>query len=112
MYKANGWMQVCKILTNHPPARRATPARHERKETNMKYYVERVNECLKSCPIGDADANGSPVGVTKKHAIALAKAAADKYPNERVFVSWGRASDGQQGYLNPDGNHAITGEAW
>ena len=78
----------------------------------MKYYVERVSESLEHCPVGDADGNGTPVGVSKKQAIALAKAAAAKYPDEAVFVSWGRASDGQQGYLNRDGNHAITGEAW
>jgi len=78
----------------------------------MKYYVERVSDSLERCPVGDADLSGTPVGVSFKQAIALAKAAAAKYPNEAVFVSWGRASDGQQGYLNRDGNHAITGEKW
>jgi hypothetical protein len=29
-----------------------------------------------------------------------------------IFVSWYRKSDGQHGYLNPDGNHAIIGKSW
>ena len=77
----------------------------------MKYYVERVTETLEHCPVGDADGR-TPVGVTKKQAVLAAKAAAAKYPDDQIFLSWGRASDGQQGYLNRDGNHAITGEAW
>lgn len=78
----------------------------------MKYYVIRVDEFLEQRPVGYADWNGTPVGVSKKQAIMFAETAADNYPNDRVFVSWGRASDGQQGYLNRDGNHAIVGKAW
>ena len=49
--------------------------------------------------------------LTKKQAIQQAKdfiMAGEEY----VFITWFRKKDGQQGYLNPDGNHAITGRAW
>ena len=51
---------------------------------------------------------------TEKEAKKVAKIDAKNYPrpDHLVFVSWFRPSDGQHGYLNPDGNHAITGEAW
>jgi hypothetical protein len=29
-----------------------------------------------------------------------------------IFVSWFRSSDGQRGYLNPNGDHKIIGKAW
>ena len=74
----------------------------------MKYYVKRVTESQEQGLVSDTDG----IGVSKKQAVMMARAAAAKYPGHKVFVSWGRASDGQQGYLNPDGNHAITGEAW
>lgn len=49
-----------------------------------------------------------------KKATRAAKELAKEYPRPdyKVWVSWYRGSDGQHGYLNPDGNHAITGEAW
>jgi len=46
--------------------------------------------------------------VAEKAALEMCK----KYPGHRVFVSWFRASDGQTGYLNPGGNHGITGHDW
>lgn len=51
-------------------------------------------------------------GLTKSAAITAARKYAEKYPQKRIFISWFRGSDGQHGYLNPDGNHDITGEAW
>lgn len=50
---------------------------------------------------------------SKKAALA-AKELAKEYPRPdyKVWVSWYRSSDGQHGYLNPGGDHAITGEAW
>lgn len=42
--------------------------------------------------------------------IAAQKAA--QYPRRKVFVEFFRRYDGQKGYLNPDGNHSITGKAW
>ena len=49
-----------------------------------------------------------------KKAMKTAREYARKYPRPQyqVFVSWHRSSDGQTGYLNNDGNHAITGKAW
>jgi len=32
--------------------------------------------------------------------------------NYEVFVSFFRSSDGQTGYLNPDGNHSPVGKDW
>jgi hypothetical protein len=49
---------------------------------------------------------------TKKEAIALAQEFAQDKTNCGVYISWFRASDGQHGYLNPNGAHAITGQAW
>lgn len=46
----------------------------------------------------------------KNEAISTAKREAEA--GNQVFVTWFRKTDGQQGYLNSDGNHAITGEAW
>lgn len=51
-------------------------------------------------------------GLSKKQAENKAVELAAEYPNCLVFVEWFRKSDGQHGYLNQDGNHAITGEAW
>ena len=42
-------------------------------------------------------------------AMALALVASGK---SGVFVDFFRASDGQRGYLNADGNHSITGKDW
>ena len=50
-------------------------------------------------------------GLTQRRAIAAARHVA-RYTDGNIYISWYRASDGQHGYLNPDGNHAITGEAW
>jgi hypothetical protein len=48
--------------------------------------------------------------LTKKAAI---KAATESgVSNQNVFVSWFRDSDGQKGFLNPDGSHAVTGISW
>jgi len=52
-------------------------------------------------------------GLSAKAARKLAEEEAKKLaPNKRVFISWFRHTDGQHGYLNRDGNHAITGLAW
>ena len=50
--------------------------------------------------------------LSKDEAVAAATKAALEYPSQEVFVSWSRASDGQRGYLNQDGNHSVTGQAW
>jgi len=49
--------------------------------------------------------------LTKKQAVVKAKTLA-KHTDGNIYVEWYRASDGQRGYLNPDGSHAITGEAY
>lgn len=51
-------------------------------------------------------------GLTEKEAIELAKEKKLDLDGHAVYVQWFRASDGQKGYLNPDGNSSITGEAW
>lgn len=35
-----------------------------------------------------------------------------KYLNYAVYVSFFRESDGQTGFLNPDGNHEPVGRDW
>jgi len=42
----------------------------------------------------------------------IARQEAAKHRDCQVFVTWTRQSDGQHAYVNPDGNHAITGQAW
>ena len=49
---------------------------------------------------------------SKKEAEKLAREEARKNPDQNVFVSWFRSSDGQKGSLNSDGNYEITGKAW
>lgn len=73
----------------------------------MNYNVE-VCEYVPSNVIAGEQVKG------KKVAMKTAREYAEKYPKPQyqVFVSWMRSSDGQHGYLNSDGNHAITGEAW
>jgi len=29
-----------------------------------------------------------------------------------IYVTWFRKSDGQEGYLNPNGDHAFLGKTW
>lgn len=48
--------------------------------------------------------------LSRREAEQTAKQEAAK--QQQVFVTWFRSSDGQHGYLNRDGNHAITGTAW
>lgn len=60
----------------------------------------------------DADEDYPDNNLTKSTAIEAAKKYAAKYPNKQVYISWFRKSDGQRGYLNPSGDHAITGKAW
>lgn len=70
----------------------------------MKYTVEVTSK-----------KNGQPVAdypnCSQREAKRIAKQEAEDI-NNLVFISWFRAVDGQHGYLNPDGNHAITGTAW
>ena len=47
----------------------------------------------------------------KRNALIQAKEDAEANPDCNVYVSFLRTSDGQRVWLNPDGNHAITGEA-
>ena len=70
----------------------------------MKYTVE-----VKSRSTGEPVADYPDCSQREAKQIAR-REAADR--NNQVFVSWFRSSDGQHGYLNPDGNHAITGDTW
>ena len=51
------------------------------------------------------------VKLSKGAATALAERLASK-GRSGIYVEFFRASDGQRGYLNQDGDHSITGEAW
>lgn len=51
-------------------------------------------------------------GLHKNVATGIAKKEATENPDKKVFITWYRKNDGQHGYLNPSGDHAITGEAW
>jgi hypothetical protein len=46
-----------------------------------------------------------------REAIKTAKSTSNSN-GEKIYITWYRDTDGQHGYYNPDGNHAITGEAW
>jgi len=48
-------------------------------------------------------------GLPRRQAAALATTIRN---DGQVFIRWYRASDGQHGYYNSDGNHDITGKAW
>jgi hypothetical protein len=61
---------------------------------------------------GDTQAESWRNGLSKLQAQKVAKTWAAEHPSKQVYVSWHRESDGQTGYLNPDGEHAITGKAW
>lgn len=47
-----------------------------------------------------------------RHAMKVASDEARAHPRWRVYIAWFRESDGQQGYLNRNGDHEIVGEAW
>mgnify|MGYP006922195423 FL=1 len=69
----------------------------------MKYNVEMIDDC---------ELVGGDQGLSAKKAQALARRLAAQNPDKQVFVTFYRSSDGQHGYLNPDGNHSIDGEAY
>ena len=71
----------------------------------MKYSVNMYS-------VGNSQSENWRDDLSKKEAEETAKTWAKENPDKQVFISWLRKSDGQKGYLNPDGNHAITGEAW
>jgi len=64
--------------------------------------------------IYDNQENGETIllasGLTEKQASEKAV----KFAMEKsgITIEWNRASDGQHGYLNQDGSHAITGKYW
>lgn len=63
-------------------------------------------------PVIGYDVKGKSVG-SKKEAIALAKQWAKEQvdPDNNVYIEFYRSSDGQQGFINPDGA-GITGKSW
>lgn len=69
----------------------------------MKYTVTAISDMGFETQIA--------AGVSKKNVKNIvAEMIADG--EKQIYVSWFRASDGQHGYLNSDGNHAITGSNW
>ena len=68
----------------------------------MKYTVEHGHAA-----VGQVDYYA---GLGKSQAITLARQLATG--SRQVYVTWLRQTDGQHGYLNADGNYAITGQAW
>ena len=67
----------------------------------MRYSVELINEFGPTAEY---------CNVSKKEAIKAARKESSE--GRKVFVCWFRSSDGQKGYLNPDGDHAVMGESW
>jgi hypothetical protein len=49
--------------------------------------------------------------LSKREAVLRARKAARR-PDANIYISWYRKSDGQHGYLNFSGDHAITGKPW
>ncbi|NEU27705.1 hypothetical protein [Paenibacillus polymyxa] len=47
----------------------------------------------------------------RKEAKETAKKWVKEYPEERIYIEWFRGSDGQKGYVNPDG-YSLTGTNW
>lgn len=73
------------------------------REETMKYTVTVNKNGIEISSIPDC---------SQREARKVARDEAKSNPNAQIFVEWFRSSDGQHGYLNPDGNHAITGQAW
>ena len=51
------------------------------------------------------------IAVTTSRKAAVSEATNAATAGSQVFIETFRASDGQKGYLNPDG-YSITGESW
>lgn len=71
-------------------------------EDKMKYSVEEYKD-------GQMITSTNDCTVSQARSIATRTA---RNETIQVYVTWYRKADGQHGYLNPDGNHAITGKAW
>lgn len=61
--------------------------------------------------------NGTSPPFCHEHKVskAVAKDLAERLASKGkvgIYVEFVRASDGQRGYLNQSGDHAVTGEAW
>jgi hypothetical protein len=51
--------------------------------------------------------------LSPQHAAELAHKACVEYPNHHVYVSFANMrNENNFGYLNPDGNHDVTGKNW
>lgn len=70
----------------------------------MKYSVNMYS-------IGNSQSENWRDNLSKKEAEEIARTWVKENPNKQIFISWFRNSDGQKGYLNPDGNYAIIGKA-
>ena len=57
------------------------------------------------------DEKNGGTGLSKSEATNKARALAAT-TDKQVYVTWFRPLDGQHGYLNSNGDHAITGKAW
>ena len=75
-----------------------------REEIKMKYTVTAKDRNMQVVAMSEV--------LGELSAKIEAETFAEQYPNCQIYVTWFRSSDGQQGYYNQDGNHAITGEAW
>jgi len=72
----------------------------------MKYTVEVILDDVTEIIVPD---------LTKSQAMKMAVEMVydhRKDENCQIFVSWFRLDDGQHGYLNPGGDHAIIGQTW
>ncbi len=61
-------------------------------------------ETMQGQCIETAEAEGVKAALKAAHTMAA------RHPGLQVYVSWYRESDGQGGFLNPGGDHDITGK--
>jgi len=71
----------------------------------MRYSVEVYN----TCDLGDV-LDTTIADLKLREAIKTAKANSDE--DKHIYITWYRASDGQKGYYNPNGDHTINGQSW
>jgi hypothetical protein len=85
-----------------------TENHHQKGGREMKYTVEIIDDTMTTIK--------SRHDCSKKEAVSLARSWIKQIDADgkdyQVYVTWFRSTDQQHGYLNADGNHAITGRAW
>jgi hypothetical protein len=78
---------------------------------NLKYSVC-VSNVTEFGALDDVMATDLTLNEAKNMAKKESKKAKEAGIDKRIFIRWFRATDGQHGYVNPDGNYSITGKSW